>query len=66
MEQAMAEKVAETSQSEPKNSLTCVSFRASPKDVNTIKIEAERRRTNVSALIRGALLQVGILKEDPS
>ena len=66
MEQTAEEKAAETPQVEPKNSLMCVSFRASPEDVSTIKIEAERRRTNVSSLIRGALLQVGILKEVPS
>ena len=57
MDQTVEEK-AETPQ--------CVSFRASPEDVSAIKNEAERRRTSVSALIRGALLQAGILKEDPS
>ena len=56
MDQTVEEKAAETSQ--------CVSFRASPEDVSAIKNEAERRRTSVSSLIRGALLQAGILKEN--
>ena len=59
------EKAAETSQGEPKSSFRCISFRVSAEDENAIKIEAERRRTNVSSLIRGAMLQVGILKPQP-
>ena len=66
MEQITTEKAAETSQGEPKSSFRCISFRVSPEDENTIKIEAERRRTNVSSLIRGAMLQVGILKPELS
>lgn len=65
MEQTTTEKAAETSQDEPKSSFKCISFRVSQEDENAIRIEAERRRTNVSSLIRGAMLQVGILKPQP-
>lgn len=64
MEQTMDEKVSETPQGETLT-FRCISFRLSRDDENAIRLEAERRRTNVSSLIRGVLLQAGILKPLP-
>lgn len=41
-----------------------VNFRAQPEDAAALKKEAERQRTNVSSVVRGALVQVGILASE--
>ena len=39
-------------------------FRAAPEDADSLKEEAARRRTTVSSVVRGALVQVGVLKSN--
>ena len=41
-----------------------LNFRAAPEDAASLKEEAARRRTNVSSVVRGALLQAGVLKSN--
>jgi len=41
-----------------------LNFRVSPEDERDVKEAAARQRTNVSSIIRGALLQTGILKNN--
>ena len=60
MEQATTHQA--TTQTKPTDPIT---FRLSASDAAMVRNEAERRRTNMSALVRGALLEVGILKEIP-
>ena len=42
-----------------------LNFRAQPEDAADLRSEAERQRTTVSSLVRGALVQVGLLKSHP-
>ena len=42
-----------------------LNFRAQPEDAADLRSEAERQRTTVSSLVRGALVQVGLLKNHP-
>ena len=42
-----------------------LNFRAQPEDVADLRSEAERQRTTMSSLVRGALVQVGLLKNHP-
>lgn len=41
-----------------------LTFRVSPEDERDVKEAAVQQRTNVSSIIRGALLKTGILKND--
>ena len=50
----------------PKGGTTVLlNFRTKPEDVAVLKAEADRRRTNVSSVVRGALVEVGLLKNHP-
>ena len=50
----------------PKGGATVVlTFRLQPEDVEDVKAAAIMQRTNVSSLVRGALVQVGLLKNHP-
>ena len=42
-----------------------INFRAQLEDAADLRSEAERQRTTVSSLVRGALVQVGLLKNHP-
>lgn len=42
-----------------------LNFRAQPEDAADLRSEAERQRTTMSSLVRGALVQVGLLKNHP-
>ena len=42
-----------------------INFRAQLDDAADLRSEAERQRTTVSSLVRGALVQVGLLKNHP-
>ena len=42
-----------------------LNFRAQPEVAADLRSEAERQRTTVSSLVRGALVQVGLLKNHP-
>ena len=42
-----------------------LNFRAKPKDAAALRGEADRQRTTVSSLVRGALVQVGLLENHP-
>ena len=59
MEQATTQQATTRKTTEP------ITFRLNAPDAAMVRNEAERRRTNMSALVRGALLEVGILKEIP-
>lgn len=41
-----------------------ITFRVSPEDERDVKEAAMQQRTNVSSIIRGSLLQAGILKNN--
>lgn len=50
----------------PKGGATVVlNFRLQPEDAEDVKAAAIMQRTNVSSLVRGALVQVGLLKNHP-
>ena len=61
MEQVMQGTVAEKT---PQQTVL-LNFRAQPEDAADLRSEAERQRTTVSSLVRGALVQVGLLKNHP-
>ena len=42
-----------------------LNFRAKPEDAAALRGEADRQRTTVSSLVRGALVQVGLLENHP-
>ena len=42
-----------------------LNFRAKPEDAAALRCEADRQRTTVSSLVRGALVQVGLLENHP-
>ena len=48
----------------PNTSSVVLNFRAAPEDADSLKEEAARRRTTVSSVVRGALVQVGVLKSN--
>ena len=53
----------QTMQNEVQRATTVlINFRAQPEDAAALKDAAARKRTNVSSLVRGALLQVGLLE----
>ena len=61
MEQVMQETITK----KPKRVTTVLlNFRVTPEDGASLKEEAARRRTNVSSVVRGALLQAGVLKSN--
>lgn len=61
MEQMMQGTVAEKAPTQT----VLLNFRAQPEDAAALRGEADRQRTTVSSLVRGALVQVGLLKSHP-
>ena len=54
----------QTMQNEVQRATTVlIAFRAQPEDAAALKDAAARKRTNVSSLVRGALVDSGILKQ---
>ena len=45
--------------------MVLLNFRAKLQDAADLRSEAMRQRTTVSSLVRGALVQVGLLKSHP-
>lgn len=51
-------------QQNQKRATKLVSFRISPDDARDVKEAATLQRTNVSSIIRGALLDAGVIKNN--
>lgn len=51
-------------QQNQKRATKLVSFRISPDDARDVKEAAAQQRTNVSSIIRGALLDAGVIKNN--